>query len=389
MNKKLQLSLWQAIASAVVIFGLGFVVSSRLSVGVFWPQPTQGRPDFTSLNSVYDTLERKFDGHLSNAQLLDGAKAGLVSAAGDPYTTYLTASDAKSLGDQLAGTLSGIGIEIGLKGGNLTVIAPVADTPAAKAGLRAGDLIASIDGQDASTLTLDQAVAKIRGTAGTTVKLVVVRGSADPVTYTITRANITVPSVTWQVRSDGLGYIKISQFSTDTGDLVTKAATALVAAHVRGVIVDLRDNPGGYLDQAVAVASQFLPGGQVVVSERHGSATIDQSKSSGGGLLVGQPTVVLVNGGSASAAEILAGALQDHHAAKLIGVTTFGKGSVQDITTLGGGAELKITIAHWYTPDGQNIDKAGIKPDQVVALSQSDYDHSLDPQLDAAVAALK
>lgn len=389
LNPKFQLSLAQLAVATVVFFVAGFGLSSRLSLGVFWPQPAQGRPDFTSLNSVYDTLEHKFDGKLTNAQLVDGAKAGLVAAAGDPYTTYLTADQAKSLNDQLSGTLSGIGIQIGLKAGNLTVIAPVAGTPAAKAGLRAGDIITSINGQDTSSLTLDAAVGKIRGPKGSQVKLIIVRGAADPMTLTITRDNITVPSVTWQVRPDGLGYIKVSQFGSDTGSLMTQAAQALTTAKVKGVILDLRDDPGGYLDQAVSVASQFLPAGKVVVSERHSGKTTDELKSNDGGLVVGKPLIVLVNGGSASASEILAGALQDYGTGKLIGVKTFGKGSVQDITQLGGGAELKITIAHWYTPNGKNIDKQGITPNTTIDLTQADYDASRDPQLDAAVKALQ
>lgn len=387
MNKKFQLNIWQTAA------GLILAVLVGLGLGVQHPEwmhltSSSKQPDFASLETLYSTLQSKYDGTLDPTKVLDGARAGLVSAAGDPYTEYLTSAQAKDLQDSLSGTLSGIGVEVGLKNNRLTVIAPVAGTPADKAGLKAGDAIASIDGVDSSTLTLDQSVAKIRGNKGTQVKLVIIRGSNEPMTITITRDVITVPSVKTEIKPGNVGLITISEFGTDTGTLVQQAATQFKAAGVSKIIIDVRDNPGGYLDQAVSVASEFLPKGETVVSERKGSSVLDTMKSSGGDLNDAR-VVIMINSGSASASEILAGALGDNHRATTLGVTSFGKGSVQEIQSLGDGDQLKVTIAHWYTPNGVNINKSGIKPNQIVTLSQADSDAGRDPQLDAALKDLQ
>ena len=383
--------------SAVTLV-LGILI---LGVGSFWagdiwhdrlPNPFLShvnRLDFSSLNDIYGMLQRNFDGKIDQSKVLDAARAGLVSAAGDPYTVYLTADQAKALNDDLNGKLSGIGAEIGIKNNFLTVISPIAGTPAAKAGLKSGDIIARINSQDTSGMDVDTAVSKIRGKAGTKVTLKLVRGSAQPFDVTITRADLTIPSVTWSMKNSNIGYINITTFGSDTGALVDKAAGELVGQGAKKIILDLRNNGGGYLNAAQAVSSEFLPAGQVVVSEKTDGKTVQQLTSTGGGKLVGLQTVVLVNGGSASASEITAGALHDDHAAKLIGEQTFGKGSVQEIKNLPGGAELKVTIAHWYTPGGININKKGITPDQVVKLTSDDYNNSRDPQLDAALAALQ
>jgi carboxyl-terminal processing protease len=313
----------------------------------------------------------------------------LVSGAGDPYTVYLPPAQAKDLENQLNGTLSGIGAEVGIKNNKLTVIAPIAGSPAEKAGLKAGDEIVSIDKKDTTGLGLDEAVGKIRGKAGTTVALHIVRGSQDPFDLTITRAVINVPSVTWSMKDGQVAYITISEFGADTTDKIQQAATELSQQGAKKVILDLRNDPGGYLSAAVAAASQFMPAGKLVVEERHGGQSQDKQYTADGGKLVGLPMVVLVNEGSASASEILAGALHDDGAAKLIGAKTFGKGSVQEITKLAGGGEVKITVAHWYTPGGKNIDKQGITPDITVAQTQADYDASRDPQLDRAIQQLQ
>lgn len=388
--KKLQLNVL-TLAAVVVIVGVG-----SFWAGDIWhdrlPNPflkSVSRQDFSSLNDLYGLLQRNFDGKIDAAKVLDGAREGLVSSAGDPYTVYLTASQAKALNDDLNGKLSGIGAEIGIKNNLLTVVSPVAGTPAAKAGLQPGDIIAQINGQDTGGMDVDTAVSKIRGRAGTKVTLKLIRAKGQPFDVTITRADLTIPSVTWSMKDNAIGYINISTFGSDTAGLIDKAAGDLVNQGAKKIILDLRNNGGGYLSAAQAVSSEFLPAGQVIVSEKTGGKTVDQLSSAGGGRLVGLPTVVLVNGGSASASEITAGALHDDHAAKLIGEQTFGKGSVQEIKDLPGGAELKVTVAHWFTPGGINIDKKGITPDQVVKLTTDDYNASRDPQLDAAIAALQ
>lgn len=388
--KKLQLNVL-TLAAVVVIVGVG-----SFWAGDIWhdrlPNPFQksvSQLNFSSLNDLYALLQRNYDGKIDPGKVLDGAREGLVASTGDPYTVYLTAAEAKALNDDLNGKLSGIGAEIGIKNNVLTVIAPVAGTPAAQAGLQPGDVIAQINGQDTAGMDVDTAVSKIRGQAGTKVTLKLVRAKGQPFDATITRANLTIPSVTWSMKGNGIGYIDISTFGSDTSSLIDKAAADLVGQGAKKIILDLRNNGGGYLNAAQAVSSEFLPAGQLIVSEKTGGKTVDQLASTGGGRLVGLPTVVLVNGGSASASEITAGALHDDRVAKLIGEQTFGKGSVQEIKDLPGGAELKVTVAHWFTPAGINIDKKGIAPDQVVKLTADDYNAGRDPQLDAALAALQ
>lgn len=338
--------------------------------------------DFSSLNSLQATLERTFDGTVDRQKALDGAKSGLVDSLGDPYTTYLTKKEAEALDDDLKGSLSGIGAEIGFRNNQLSVISPIADSPAAKAGLQAKDIIIKIDGKDPTGLSLEEAVSKIRGDAGTKVTLTLVRGNGQPFDVTITRANITVASVSWKKEGD-IGIITVTRYGNDTVAKVEQAAKELDSQGASKYILDLRNNPGGYLQAAVGVSGVFLDN-KVVVEERKGGKTTDKLSSSGGGTLVGKPLVVLINGGSASASEITAGALQDHGAAKLVGEKSFGKGSVQQIIDLAGGAQLKVTIAHWFTPKGRGIDKEGIKPDVTVVRTSEDINADRDPQLDKA-----
>lgn len=345
--------------------------------------------DFSSLNEMYDLMQRKYDGNIDQNKVLDGARAGVVSSAGDPYTVYLDAKAAKDLDDQLKGTLSGIGAEVGIKNNHLTIIAPVEGSPAEKAGLRAGDVVAKINNQDPSDLTLDQAVAKIRGNKGTKVTLTIVRGTSQPQDLTITRDVITVPSVKWSMKPGNIGYINITEFGTDTADKTVQAARELKSQGAQKIVLDLRNDPGGYLDAAVSVVSQFVPAGKTVVEERHDGKTRDTLESQDGGQLVGLPVVVLINEGSASASEITAGALRDDIGAKLIGEKSFGKGSVQEITKLDGGAEVKITVAHWFTPSGKGIDKVGITPDIEVKQTADDFNAGRDPQLDRALQQLQ
>ncbi len=360
---------------ALIAFVSG-VIGSRWNTFGFKTQ------DFSSLNDLQATLERKFDGTVDPQKALDGAKAGLVDSLGDPYTTYLTEKQAKELADDLKGNLSGIGAEIGFRNKQLTVIAPIANTPAAKAGLQAKDMIIKIDGKDPSGLSLEEAVSKIRGKAGSDVTLTIVRDNGTPFDVKITRANISVPSVTSKKEGD-IGIITVSRFGDDTVTKVQEAATDLSAQGATKFVLDLRNNGGGYLQAAVGVSSVFMDN-KVVVEERKNGKTTDKLSTSGGGTLVGKPVVVLINSGSASASEITAGALQDQGVAKLVGEKSFGKGSVQEIIDLAGGAQLKVTVAHWFTPKGRGIDKQGIQPDVEVKMTEADMNAGKDPQLDKA-----
>lgn len=358
-------------------FGMG-VVFTR------WKLAPRG--EFAQLSNLQQILSNRFDGQIDIGKLLEGAKAGLVGSTGDPYTAYLTAEEARQLDDDLSGKLKGIGAEIGQKDGLIIVVAPLDGSPAQAADLRAGDAILEIDGKDTLGLSIAQAVLKIRGEEGSEVKLKIGRGIRS-LDVTIKRAVITVPSVKWSLK-DGVGYIKLSRFASDTGDKLNQAASELKAQGANSFLLDLRNNPGGYLDASVDVAGQFLAKGFVVVEERRGGKTEKVLKAKGGGRLVGVPLVVLINQGSASASEIVAGALQDHGKARIAGAKSFGKGSVQDLVELEGGSQLKVTIAHWFTPKGRGIDGEGIKPD--VEIKQTDDGDSLsDAQLDEALKLLK
>lgn len=368
---------------------VGFVAGQLSPQLVSFGQPPASRIDFNSLNGIYSLLKNKYDGSIDESKVMDGARAGVVASAGDPYTVYLDAKAAKALEDQLSGTLSGIGAEIGIKNNKLTIIAPIDGSPAQRAGLQAGDVVAKINSEDTSGMPLDEAVGKIRGSKGTQVTLKVVRGNSEPKDYVITRDTITVSSVKWSLKEGGIGYIQISEFGSDTAEKTKQAARELKSQGAGKIILDLRNDPGGYLDAAVAVASQFLPPGKVVVEEKRGGKTRDRLYSQDGGAAAGLPVVVLINEGSASASEIVAGALQDQLGAKLIGEKSFGKGSVQEITKLPGGAEVKITVAHWFTPSGKSIDKQGIRPDIEVKQTADDFNAGRDPQLDRALVELK
>jgi carboxyl-terminal processing protease len=345
--------------------------------------------DYSTVNQVYRAIKDNYDGKLTEAQLLDGLKAGLAQATGDPYTEYFSTKDAKAFNNQLQGTFSGIGAELGQDSDkNLIVIAPISGFPADKAGLRAQDVIVSIDGKSTSGVSVDQAVNLIRGKKGTKVTLKIVRNKTDTQTITITRADIKVPSVNEKILDNNLGYMQITQFSDDTADLAAKAAQKFKDNNVKGVVLDLRDDPGGLLDAAVKVSSLWLPQNKTILQEKTDGKVVNTYTADGNNILAGIPTVVLVNSGSASAAEITAGALHDNGVATIMGEKSYGKGSVQQIINLSGDAEIKVTVARWYRPNGQNIDKKGITPDKLVKMSDDDYAKGNDPQKDAAISQL-
>ncbi len=355
--------------------------------------------DYTSVEEVYDALKSTYDGQLSAEDLLNGLKDGLAKATGDEYTEYLSPDEAKQFDEDLNGTFSGIGAELGKENNFLVVVSPIAGFPAEKAGLRPKDIIAEIDGEPAYDLSVSEAVNKIRGPAGTKVKLKIVRDNAQELEFEIERATITIPSVTSEILDGNtcpscptdrrVGYLKISRFSEDTAKLSREAANKFKSSGVNSVILDMRGNPGGLLDASVDLVSIWLPKGKTVLQEKRGDVVVRTFAAKGNPILEGVKTVVLIDEGSASASEITAGALKDNGAATLIGQKTFGKGSVQQLEGLSAGSVLKVTIARWYTPSGKNIDKEGIEPDQKVERSDEDYTAGRDPQKDAALNFLK
>ncbi len=386
---------------------INFVVKLLAVIVVFWLGVMFGRGNlqlnglksenknlpqdlsYSSVERVYDSLRQNYDGQLNVNKLMDGLKHGLAQATGDPYTDYFSSSEAKDFNSQLNGTFQGIGAELGKDAdGNLIVISPIAGFPADKAGLKAKDIIAYINNESTAGLSVDQAVNKIRGPKGTKVTLKIIRKQNQTLNITITRDDIKIPSVTSKTLDGNIGYIAISEFSDDTSRLATQAANNFKQAGVKAVVLDLRGDPGGELNAAVDTASLWLNNGKTVLTTRRNGAIQDTYYAHGQSPLAGIPTVVLIDNGSASAAEITAGALHDNKAATLIGTKSFGKGSVQDIVDFGDGSMLKVTVARWYTPNGKNIDKQGIEPDKRVERSDDDIKNGKDPQLDAATALL-
>lgn len=382
-------SLFLIVAATAII---GFVAGTRsndimAAVGpVFGIKVHTGTLDLSSVQGTYQKLAAHYDGALDAQKLIEGASRGMVAAADDPYTVYMDAKEATDFNNDLSGNIGGgIGAEIGLREEKPTIIRVLKDNPAEKAGLAAGDQILAVNEQAAAGQSVDKIVANVRGEAGTTVKIHVLRAGV-PKEFTVTRDTINNPSVDSKVENN-IGTLTISRFDSQTGSLARKAAQQFKDKGVKSVVLDLRGNGGGYLGAAQDVAGLWL-NDKVVVSERTGGKTTEELKTGDDALLNGIPTVVLVNGSTASASEIVAGALQDHGAAKLLGERTFGKGSVQQVLDLSEGAVLKVTIAKWYTPKGNNISKQGITPDQTVVLSQQDASTGNDPQLQAALRLL-
>jgi carboxyl-terminal processing protease len=344
---------------------------------------------YETVEEVYDALRENFDGELTTAEIIDGIKAGLVDASGDPYTEYMDAELSEEFNNQLNGTFSGIGAELGKNSdGDVVVIAPINETPAAKAGLRSQDVILEVNGESTAGQSVSDVANRIRGEAGTEVKLKISRGQGEVLDLTITRQEITVPSVTHEV-TEGVGIITISRFGDDTGRLAREAAADIRSQGVESVVLDLRGNPGGTVDAAVDVASIWLEKGDVVLQEKRGSRVVKTFKSSGTAELKGFKTAVLIDEGSASASEIVAGALRDNQAATLIGQKSYGKGSVQRVIAFDDGSSLKVTIAKWFTPNDDTIDKEGLVPEKQVELTDEDRDAGRDPQLEAAKTAVR
>lgn len=380
------------VPTAVSVFALIIVAVAGYVAGTYHVQlngavasvfgiKTAGELDLSSVQETYRQLKNSFDGTVDDKALIQGASRGLVKAAGDDYTQYFDAEESKQFSDDLSGAIGGgIGVELGLRNEQVTINRVLADNPGAAAGLLAGDVIVKIN-DETTDWTVDDVVSRVRGEAGTTVKLTVLRGS-DLKDFTLTRAEINNPSVYSSVEN-GIGTLTISRFDDESGRLARQAAQSFKDQGVKGVILDLRGNGGGYITAAQDVAGIWLDK-KVVVSERVNGKIEEELTSSSNPILSGIPTIVLVNGGSASASEIVAGALQEYEAATLLGETTFGKGSVQQLVSLPDGAQLKVTIARWYTPKGNNISEKGIEPNTVVERTADDVNANRDPQLDAA-----
>jgi len=335
--------------------------------------------ELKKLAAVFETARDKFVEEADERKMLEGAMNGMLAAL-DPHSSYLSKEDFKEFNDKSHGEFGGLGIQITSDKGAIRVISPIDDTPAAKAGIEAGDYITHIDGEQVFDMNLNQAVKKMKGKPGTTVKLTVVHDGNEPKVMTLKRAIIKVKSVKFSEKSDNaamdddklpkIGYLRISDFGATTTKELRDAIKDLEKKKVAGYVLDLRNNPGGYLTAAIEVSDAFLDGGEIVSTRGKEKTDIERMFAKSGDMVNGKPVVVLINHGSASASEIVAGALQDNGRAIVMGSQSFGKGSVQQQKPLGDGSAIHITIARYYTPSGRSIQNEGITPDIEVLQSK-------------------
>lgn len=354
--------------------------------------PNNIKVDFSLFWKVWKLVKEKhIDSNKLDAQkMVYGAINGMLKATGDPYTDFFNPQESKDFSQNIKGSFEGIGAELGVKDKILTVITPLDNSPAKKAGLKEGDKIIKVNDKIITDLSIDKAVSLIRGKRGTTVKLTILRkGEQKTKDISIVRDVIKLKSVILKFKKDNIAYIRITEFSENTDKEFDDAMNKIITRGSKGIILDLRNDPGGLLDKAVAVANRMIPPGKVVVSEEDSSNKKENIYTHGGDKLSALPAVVLINGGSASAAEILAGALRDDRGITLVGNKSFGKGSVQQLMDLPGGSSIKITIAKWLTPNGNYIMKKGIEPDIKIKITDDDYKKKRDPQLDKALEIIK
>lgn len=399
MQKKL-VSFTLVILSAAALLGSGYYWGLRIgkstpeiviAKGVSNVESGETPADFRTFWSAWKTIDDiylradKIDGQAR----VYGAIRGLVGSLGDPYSEYFNPEEGKKFMEDVQGNFSGIGAELGIRKGQLTVIAPLKGSPAAAAGLRAGDWIFKINTTSTDGIQIDEAVNLIRGPEDTEVVLNVFReGWTAAKDISIKRGIIEVPTVDFEMKNK-FAHISLRNFNGNASKDFYEALKQAASNNAEGIILDLRDDPGGFLDVAVDLAGWFLKSGTVVVSENDKTGPIETLKASGSGDLFEFPTVVLINKGSASASEILAGALRDQAKVPLVGETSYGKGTVQQLKELPDGSQLKLTIAHWVLPSGHILEGSGLKPDYEIELSDDDIKNGRDPQLDKAIQVLE
>ena len=384
-EKRQQLS-W--FLTLVIVAIVSFVAGARSDAlfanvaSVFGVRTSNKTIDLSSVQKTYQELIANYDGKLDTQKLIYGANRGLVEAAGDPHTAYMDPDETKEFDKSLSGQIGGgIGAEIGLRNNKPTIIKPLENSPAQKAGIKAGEVIVKVNDESSSDWSVDKVVSKIRGEIGTSVKLTLLsEGQTREVS--VVRQNIVSPAVESEVDGE-IGILKVNRFGDDTVSLSRKYASEFVEKGVKKVILDLRNNPGGTVGAAQGLLGIWLDN-QIAMTERRGSEIVKTLRTTGTSILGNMKTVVLINGNSASASEITAGALREYGKATLVGQKSYGKGSVQIVLGLPGGSQMKVTEARWYTPKGKNIDKTGIEPDVKVDLSSDDVNNNVDPQMDKA-----
>lgn len=372
----------------VIVAIVSFVAGARSDAlfanvaSVFGVRTSNKTIDLSSVQKTYQELIANYDGKLDTQKLIYGANRGLVEAAGDPHTAYMDPDETKEFDKSLSGQIGGgIGAEIGLRNNKPTIIKPLENSPAQKAGIKAGEAIVKVNDEASSDWSVEKVVSKIRGEVGTSVKLTLLSdGKTREVS--VVRQNIVSPAVESEIDGE-IGILKVNRFGDDTVSLSRKYASEFVEKGVKKVILDLRNNPGGTVGAAQGLLGIWLDN-QIAMTERRGSEIVKTLRTTGTPILGNMKTVVLINGNSASASEITAGALREYGKATLVGQKSYGKGSVQIVLGLPGGSQMKVTEARWYTPKGKNIDKTGIEPDVKVDLSSDDVNNNVDPQMDKA-----
>ncbi len=384
-EKRQQLS-W--FLTLVIVAIVSFVAGARSDAlfanvaSVFGVRTSNKTIDLSSVQKTYQELIANYDGKLDTQKLIYGANRGLVEAAGDPHTVYMDPDETKEFDKSLSGQIGGgIGAEIGLRNNKPTIIKPLENSPAQKAGIKAGEVIVKVNDEASSDWSVEKVVSKIRGEVGTSVKLTLLSGSQTR-EVSVVRQNIVSPAVESEIDGE-IGILKVNRFGDDTVSLARKYASEFVEKGVKKVILDLRNNPGGTVGAAQGLLGIWLDN-QIAMTERRGSEIVKTLRTTGTPILGNMKTVVLINGNSASASEITAGALREYGKATLVGQKSYGKGSVQIVLGLPGGSQMKVTEARWYTPKGKNIDKTGIEPDVKVDLSSDDVNNNVDPQMDKA-----
>jgi carboxyl-terminal processing protease len=380
------------------IFGIGFLAGKNQAVcRVCAPEQV----DFSLFWEAWNKLSEKYVNpeKLNQEKMIYGAISGMVNSLGDAYTTFFPPPEAQRFLEEVSGQFEGIGIEIGIKKGQVQVISPLEGTQAKRAGLRAGDIIIKVDDKIIADLAIEEVIKLIKGPKGTEVKLTMARdGWTENKDFKIKRDVIKIPSLKWELISENgeseqnknIAYIKIFQFSEKASLDFSKAANEILRSGAEKIVLDLRDNPGGYLEVAQEIAGWFLERGQIVTSEDFNKKkeTI-YFKAEGNSRLLNYPVVIIINQGTASASEILAAALRDNKGVKITGTTSFGKGSVQELEYLAKKSSLKITVANWLTPKGSQINSVGLEPDVKVEMTENDYEAQKDPQLEKALEILR
>lgn len=393
--KKVIVACATALFLIVVSFSLGITVGKndgRFSASAATPENSVLNADLSVLWETIGLIKEKyFDAkNIKDQDLLYGAIEGVVKSLDDPYSDFFNPGDAKKFYEDLNGSFGGIGAEIGMKEKEIVIIAPLKNNPAEAAGLKAGDKIIKIDDKVTTNMSVEDSVKIIRGEPGTEVRLMIFReGWKETKEFKITRKVVVVPTLDWEMKPDGIAYFRLYNFNANVPSLFFDSALKSLVSGTTGIVLDLRNNPGGFLDVATNLSGWFLPRGEIAVKERFYSSEEKNFYANGNQSLANIPVVVLVNEGSASASEILAGALRDQRGAKLVGEKTYGKGTVQEVDTLKDGSSIKISIAEWLTPNGHSINKKGLTPDVEVKITEDDIKNKKDPQLEKAIELLK